>query len=114
MAFENSVYNKFLSTFVDNINIFDCLLSGVIMSPYSNLNSFLSSGDLSSAENLCKQFEPRSRLKEMLPVGPDLDPNCFTLIVFMTELFLKKLILKKADDKLNIKNYLACKDLKCK
>ena len=64
----------------------------MIRSPYSNLNSFFASGDLSSAENLCKQFK-------MLSVGPDLDPNCLTLIVFMTDFFWKKLILKKADDK---------------
>ena len=29
MAIKNSVFNDFLSTFVDSINIFDCRLSGV-------------------------------------------------------------------------------------
>ena len=31
MAIENSVSNEFCSTFVDNINVFDCCLSGEIM-----------------------------------------------------------------------------------
>ena len=31
MAIENSVSNNFLSKFVDSINVFDCLLYGVIM-----------------------------------------------------------------------------------
>ena len=43
-------------------------------------NSFLASNDLSSAENLCKQF------------GPDLDLNC---LLFLKDFYLKKLILKK-------------------
>ena len=30
MANENSVSNYFVSTFVDNIDVFDCRLSGVI------------------------------------------------------------------------------------
>ena len=70
MAIENSVSNEFLSMFVDSIYIFDCRLSGVIMSQsqYSNLNSFLASGDLSSVDNLCKKFEPRSGPIEILSV----------------------------------------------
>ena len=39
--------------------------------PCGPVNSFLAGGDLSSADNLCKQFGPR--------LGSDLDPNHLTL-----------------------------------
>ena len=42
-------------------------------------------------------------------VGPDLDPNCLCSTHFVKELILKK---KSADDKENMKNYPACKELK--
>ena len=49
----------------------------------------------SSADNLCKQFGPRSGSTERL------DPNCVSH-------FLKKLMSKKSgDDKENMKNYPA-------
>ena len=51
---------------------------------FSN-HSFLASDDLSSADNHCKQFEPRSGQN----AGPDLDPNCLTLMVFLKEFFEK-------------------------
>ena len=38
------------------------------------VNSFFASGDLSTADNLCKQIEPGH-------VWPDLDANCLTLII---------------------------------
>ena len=34
MAIENSVSNKFLSTFLDSIGIFDCRLTGVVFRTY--------------------------------------------------------------------------------
>ena len=47
-----------------------------------------------TVDNLCKQFGPRQAQQN---VGPDLYPNCLTLIIVMVFLkdFLKKLILKK-------------------
>ena len=34
--------------------------------------------------------------KDQQNVGPDLDPNCLTLTVFLKDFFFKKLILKKS------------------
>ena len=64
--------------------------------------------NLTSVYNLSKQFEPQIRTNRILTsvynlgkqfepqnVGPDLDPNCLTLIVFVKEFFLKKLICNK-------------------
>ena len=45
-----------------------------------------------SADNLCKQFGPRSGPTEdqaQQNVGPYLDQNCLTLMVFLTEFFRK-------------------------
>ena len=53
---------------------------------------------VSSADNFCKQFGPNQARHF---VGPDLNPNCLTLIVFLKE-FFEKLILKKSAD---IKNF---------
>ena len=66
---------------------------------------------MSSADNLCKQFAPRSGPTE---VGLDLDPNCLdTLVVFLKEFFEKVNYEKKfADDNKSMKNYPACKLLK--
>ena len=41
-------------------------------------------------------------------VGSDLDPNCLCRTHFLKKLILKK---KSADDKENMKNYPACKEL---
>ena len=41
-------------------------------------------------------------------VGPDLDPNCLCCTHFLKKLILKKM---SADDKENMKNYPACKEL---
>ena len=41
---------------------------------------------VSSADNIFKQFGPRSGPKK---VGPDLDPNCLTLMVFLKYFFEK-------------------------
>ena len=46
-----------------------------------------------AADNFCKQFGPRSGPTQ---VGPDLDPNCLTLMVFLKDpKFPKRFILKK-------------------
>ena len=42
-------------------------------------------------------------------VGPDLDPNHLTLIVFLKVSFEEK---KSADNNKSIKNYPACQDFK--
>ena len=42
-----------------------------------------------SADNFCKQFEPRSDRQNF---GPDLDPNYFTLLWYSWKYFTKKLI----------------------
>ena len=49
---------------------------------------------MSSADCLCKQFGPRN-------IGPELDQNCLTLLLYSCNKFLKRLILKKStnDDK---------------
>ena len=47
---------------------------------------------LSVVCNLCKQFGPRSGRQN---VGPDLDPNCLTLIVFLKEFSGKKKYFEK-------------------
>ena len=46
-------------------------------------------------------------------VGPDLDLNCWTLIDFLRDIFLKRLILKKSKQLMTKakKNYPACKTL---
>ena len=47
-------------------------------------------------------------------VGPDLDPNCLTLIAFLKEIFEKANFKKKSEeDKNTMKNYAACKELWC-
>ena len=54
----------------------------VVLRNCSVFNSLSASIDLSSADNLCKQFGPRSgptsRRASRRDVGPDLDPNCLT------------------------------------
>ena len=47
---------------------------------------------VSSADNFCKQFGPRS---DPTYVGPDQDPNCLALLVFLIEFFENFKILKK-------------------
>ena len=46
-----------------------------------------SHGDLSSADNLCKRFGPRSGSTD---IGPDLDPTCLCRTQFLKKLILKK------------------------
>ena len=41
---------------------------------------------MSSAVNVCKQFEPRSGPTN---VGPDMDSYCFTLMIFLKVFFEK-------------------------
>ena len=48
-----------------------CLHNGIYSNPYCQRNFIVS-----SADNLCNQFEPRSGLKK---VRPDLGPNCLKL-----------------------------------
>ena len=65
-----------------------------------------------TVDNLCKQFGPRQAQQN---VGPDLHPNCLTLIIVMVFLkdFLKKLILKKKSQTTkSMQNSSACKELK--
>ena len=64
-----------------------------------------SHGDLSSADNLCKQFGPRSGSTERRSwPGPEL----FVSYTFFEKVNFEKL---SADDKENMKNYPACKEL---
>ena len=44
-------------------------------------------------------------------VGPDLDPNCLTLMVFMQEFFEKVNLKKNPQTKKSMQNYPACKEL---
>ena len=44
-------------------------------------------------------------------VGPDLEPNCVTLIVLLKEFFRKSCFWKKSDDKKIMENYPSCKEL---
>ena len=53
---------------------------------------------VSSADNLCKQFGPRSGRQN---VGPDLDQNCLTLWWYSWKNFSEKMILKKINRWLN-------------
>ena len=63
---------------------------------------------LSPANNRSKQFGPRSGPTHS--VGPELDPICLTLIVYLKEFCEKILFLKKsADDKKSMTNYPTCK-----
>ena len=48
--------------------------------------------NLSYADNLCKQFGPDQDLQN---IGPDLDPNSLTLIVFCKEFFFEKFDFEK-------------------
>ena len=67
---------------------------------------------LLSADDLCKQLYPDQAGQN---ARLDLHPNCLTLslIVFLKEFFEKVNFEKiSADDKKNLKNYPACKDLK--
>ena len=41
---------------------------------------------MSSADNICKQFDP-NQVRHF--VGPDLDPNCMALMLFLKEFFEK-------------------------
>ena len=64
---------------------------------------------VSSADNFCKLFGPRSGPTN---VGPDLDPNYLTLWRYTCKNFSKKLILKKiCRRQKRMQNYLACKEL---
>ena len=59
-----------------------------------------------SADYICKQFGPRPGPTKwkMLSVGPDLDPSCLTLIVFLKQFFKKSDFEKKsADDRKHAK-----------
>ena len=60
---------------------------------------------MSSADNLCKQFEPRQNVRR------DLDPNFLTLMVYLKE-FLEKLILKKIRQPKSMDNYPVGKEFK--
>ena len=81
--------------------------------PRMNPASFLASCDiLLFADNLCKQFGPKSGPTECRswPGSKPFD----TLIVFLKGFFVKKLILKKsADGDKNMKNYPECPELIC-
>ena len=67
---------------------------------------------VSSADSLCKQLDPDRTRQD---VGPDMDPNCLTLMV---HLYLRKNFSKKDDfvknqqSTKNMKNYAAGKYLK--
>ena len=50
---------------------------------------------MSSADNICKQFDP-NQVRHV--VGPDLDPNCMTLMLFLKEFFEKVGFEKKSAD----------------
>ena len=64
---------------------------------------------MSSADNLCKQLDPDQARQN---VGPDSDPNCLTLMVFLKD-FFEKVILKKIHrQQKSMQNYPACKELK--
>ena len=56
-----------------------------------------------SADKLCKQIGTRSSRHN---VGPGLDPNCLTLIIFLKEYFEKNQQTAK-----NVKNYQVGKEL---
>ena len=87
-----------------------CIIDKAIKSFMKNVNSFLASGNSSSADNLCKQFGPRSGSTEhrSLPGSKQFD----TLIVFLKEYFEKSNFKKslQAPTKAS-KNYPACKEL---
>ena len=73
--------------------------------------SYDASGDWSSADNLCKQYGPRSGPKKF---DPDLDPNFWHSDSVPESIFFEYLILKKVSrrqQQLHIKNYPACKEL---
>ena len=59
----------------------------------NNISSFL---PVSSADNLCKQFGPRSAPTKN--VGPDLDPNCLTLCWYFLKNFCKSAYFEKSAD----------------
>ena len=50
---------------------------------YNHINSLPTR---SSADNLCKQLDPDQAEQN---VGPDLDPNCLTLMVFVKDFYVK-------------------------
>ena len=56
--------------------------------------------NLSAAANLCKQFGPDQDLQN---IGPDLDPNSLTLIVFRKEFFFEKFDFEKKNQQMTTK-----------
>ena len=48
----------------------------------------------------------------LVGLGPDLDPNSLTLMVFLKECFEKVILKKVSNDNKSMKNYSACKELK--
>ena len=63
---------------------------------------------VSSAENLCKQFGSGSGPTN---VGPDLDPNCLTLMVFLKEISEKLIAKKICRRQMSTKNHTVCTKL---
>ena len=59
----------------------------------------------SSADNLCKQFGPRSGPTKC---RPDLDHRCLTLLWFLKEIFDSKKISRR--QKISMQTYPACKE----
>ena len=95
---------------IQNVHLgrFTVVIMSYSSGSHNPLNSFLASHNLSSADNLCKQFGPRSGQN----VGPDLDPNCLTLWWYSWKNFLKMFILKKISRRQqSMKNSPACKEL---
>ena len=60
---------------------------------------------VSSADNFCKQFGPKSGPT----ICPDLDPKCLTLMLILSKNFSKKVILKKSRQQKSMKNFPVCK-----
>ena len=67
---------------------------------------YISCLPVSTADNPCKQFGPRSGPAN---VWLDLDLNCLALIVFLKEVFHKDDFENDEQAKQNVKNYPACR-----
>ena len=74
------------------------------------LNFYPCNGNLSSAENLCKQFGPKSGLIECLSWSGSKPFD--TLIVFLKEYFEKVILKKVGRRQQSMKNYQACEKSK--
>ena len=88
------------------------LLSAEIAQGVVKLSSFAASGDFCPLLiTFAYSLDPDQARQD---IGPDLEPNCLTLLWYSWKIVLKKVNLKKKNPQMtkSMQNYPACKELK--